>query len=61
MALLNDPSNSRPPNPQFAGRDWRQIRVGELVSRDDVHIVDSNTPVEDATKVRISRPIPTIS
>lgn len=51
MELLNHPSNSKSTNPQFAGRDWKQIHVGDLVSRDDVRIVDSDMLVEDATKV----------
>lgn len=51
MELLNHPSNLRSPNPQFAGRDWRQITVGELVSQEDVRIVEGDTGVEDATKV----------
>lgn len=52
MELLNHPSNLRSSNPLFAGRDWREIRVGELVSREDVRIVERDTPVEEATKVQ---------
>lgn len=51
MELLNHPPNAKSPNPQFAGRDWREIRVGELVSQEDVHIVEPDTNVEEATKV----------
>lgn len=40
-------------DPRFFGRDWRQIGVGELVSRDDVRFVNSDTAVEDATKVSV--------
>ena len=36
---------------RFSGRDWRQIRVGELVTKDHVRFVDSDTGVEEATKV----------
>jgi hypothetical protein len=49
--LISHPQSTKPSNPRFAGRDWRQIRVGELVSRDDVRFVESETGVEEATKV----------
>jgi hypothetical protein len=49
--LLNHPPMTKPGNPKFVGRDWRQILVGELVSRDDVRFVESSTGVEEATKV----------
>jgi hypothetical protein len=49
--LLNHPATIKPGNPKFVGRDWRQIRVGELVSKDDVRFVESSTGVEEATKV----------
>lgn len=49
--LLNHPPATKPGNPKFAGRDWRQIRVGELVTKDDVRFVESSTGVEEATKV----------
>lgn len=47
--LLNHPPASRPQNPRFAGRDWRDIAIGELVTREDVKWVDLDTSVEDAT------------
>ena len=50
--LLNHPPATKPANPNFVGRDWRQIRVGELVRNDDVRFVESSTGVEDATKVQ---------
>jgi hypothetical protein len=51
--LLNHPPITKPGNPKFVGRDWRQIRVGELVSKDDVRFVESSAGVEEATKVQI--------
>lgn len=51
--LLNHPPTTKLANPKFVGRDWRQIRVGELVSKDDVRFVESSTGVEEATKVPI--------
>jgi len=50
--LLNHPPTTKPGNPNFVGRDWRQIRVGELIRRDDVRFVESSTGVEEATKVQ---------
>ncbi len=52
--LLNHPPATKAGNPKFAGRDWRQIRVGELVSKDNVRFVELETGVEEATKVQIT-------
>lgn len=49
--LINHPTSNKPRDPKFAGRDWRQISVGELVSKNDVRFVELNTGVEEATKV----------
>ncbi|ETS84053.1 hypothetical protein PFICI_05929 [Pestalotiopsis fici W106-1] len=49
--LLNHPPTTRPQNPRFAGRDWRHVHIGELISRDDVKWVDMDTSVEDASMV----------
>ncbi|KLU90645.1 hypothetical protein MAPG_10497 [Magnaporthiopsis poae ATCC 64411] len=47
--LLSHPPSSRVPNPQFAGRDWRDVAVGELVSQNDIKWVDLDTSVKEAT------------
>ncbi|KAI8627490.1 hypothetical protein F5Y19DRAFT_167459 [Xylariaceae sp. FL1651] len=47
--LLNNPPAPRHHNPRFAGRDWRDVAIGELISKDDVRWVDMDTSVEDAT------------
>ncbi|KAK6189500.1 hypothetical protein LQW54_013197 [Pestalotiopsis sp. IQ-011] len=47
--LLNHPPTTRPQNPRFAGRDWRHVRIGELISREDIKWVDMDTSVEDAS------------
>jgi hypothetical protein len=52
--LLNHPPITKSPNSKFAGRDWRQIQVGELVSKDDVRFVEVDTGIEEATKVIIT-------
>lgn len=49
--LLNHPPTSRSQNPRFAGRDWRDVHVSELVSGEDVRWVDMSMSVEDATMV----------
>ncbi|KAG6020788.1 hypothetical protein E4U19_006156 [Claviceps sp. Clav32 group G5] len=50
--LLNHPpAGQRYSNPQFAGRDWGEITIGELVSPQDVKWVDMESSVEDATKI----------
>lgn len=49
--LLNHPPVSKTHDPRFAGKDWRQIRVGELVSEKDIIWAELDTAVEQATKV----------
>src|SRR6201992_4416209 len=49
--LLNYPPASRSGDPRFAGRDWREIHVGELVQKSDVRWAELDTGVEQATKV----------
>lgn len=52
--LLNHPPASKTGDPKFVGRDWRGIRVGELVQRSDVRWAELSNTIESATKVRIS-------
>ncbi|KOS23433.1 Protein SDS23 [Escovopsis weberi] len=48
--LLNHPpSANMHPNPKFAGREWRDVIVGELVSADDVRWIEIDSSVEEAT------------
>lgn len=58
--LLNKPPPNRQPDPRFANRDWRDVQLGELVSQDDVHWVDLDTSVEEATMVRYFYSLPDI-
>ncbi|KAL7619973.1 cell separation during budding [Parahypoxylon ruwenzoriense] len=46
--LLNHPPTPRH-NPRFAGRDWRDVAIGELVSGDDATWVELDASVQDAT------------
>ncbi|ERT02654.1 hypothetical protein HMPREF1624_00955 [Sporothrix schenckii ATCC 58251] len=48
--LLNHPPPQRQPNPRFAGRDWHDISLGELVSEEDIRWATLDTSVEDCTK-----------
>ena len=41
----------RSADPRFAGRDWREVTVGELVPADELHWAEMDTSVEQATKV----------
>ncbi|OAA57016.1 cbs domain containing protein [Niveomyces insectorum RCEF 264] len=49
--LLNHPPPQRQPNPRFAGRDWYDIAVGELLSEDDATWAEMDTSVEECTKI----------
>ncbi|KAL5323513.1 hypothetical protein ACEPPN_008050 [Leptodophora sp. 'Broadleaf-Isolate-01'] len=51
--LLNHPPVAKTVDPRFAGRDWRQIRVGELVNKEEVRWAQLDTGVEQATKLLI--------
>ncbi|KAL1863955.1 hypothetical protein VTK73DRAFT_6295 [Phialemonium thermophilum] len=47
--LLNHPPTNRHPNPRFAGRDWRDVALGELANADDVRWAEIDGSVEEAT------------
>ena len=49
--LLNNPPRSGAADPKFVGRDWHDIVVGELVDLKDLHFVEVDTGIEDATNV----------
>jgi hypothetical protein len=48
---MNHPPTNRNPNPRYAGRDWRDITVGELAVPEDVRWADLDLSVQDATMV----------
>ncbi|KAJ2897674.1 cbs domain containing protein [Zalerion maritima] len=54
--LLNHPPSSEQPNPKFANREWRDISVAELVSKDDVKWSELDTSVEDASMALLHSP-----
>lgn len=53
QSLIDNPPPPKNADPAFAGRDWREISVGELVSPDDLHFVEFDTGIEEATNVRL--------
>jgi hypothetical protein len=53
--LLNNPP-TRGGDPKFQGRDWKTVRLGEIVEPDLVRFVEYETSVEDATSVGTSSP-----
>ncbi|KAH8819452.1 hypothetical protein F5884DRAFT_661239 [Xylogone sp. PMI_703] len=58
--LLNHPQSSKMGDPRFVGRDWRSIRVGELVQASDVRFCELDTSVEQATKILIESGPPNV-
>lgn len=49
--LLSVPPANKAADSRFAGRDWRDIQLGELASLSDVKWVTMDTCVEEATMV----------
>ncbi|KEY64746.1 hypothetical protein S7711_05398 [Stachybotrys chartarum IBT 7711] len=54
--LISHPPSNKPANPKFAGREWRDIAVGEILNPDDVKWVELDSSVEDATMVLLKSP-----
>lgn len=53
--LLNHPpAGNKHANPRFAGRDWRDVSIGELVSPDDIKWMELDSSIEEATKVSLA-------
>lgn len=51
--LLNNPP-TKGGDVKFQGRDWKTIRLGEIVEPNQVRFVEYDTSVEDATSVSTS-------
>ncbi|KAF2144479.1 uncharacterized protein K452DRAFT_222817, partial [Aplosporella prunicola CBS 121167] len=58
--LLSNPPVKTPANNPFAGRDWRTIKVGEVIETDLVRFVEIDTSVEEATNVLVSSGSPNV-
>ncbi|KAH7095238.1 hypothetical protein FB567DRAFT_23644 [Paraphoma chrysanthemicola] len=57
--LLNNPP-SKAGDPRFQGREWKSIRLGELVELDLVRFVEYDTSVEDATSILVQHGAPNV-
>jgi hypothetical protein len=53
---LNNPP-TRGGDPKFQGRDWKTVRLGEIVEPDLVRFAEYETSVEDATSVSAFSPL----
>lgn len=51
--LNNPPVGKNTQNSAFAGRDWRSIKVGEVIDPELVRFVEIDTSVEEATNVSL--------
>ncbi|KPM37456.1 Protein SDS23 [Neonectria ditissima] len=54
--LLNHPPVNKHANPKFAGRDWRDISIGELVSPEDIRWIELDSSIEEATMLLLKSP-----
>ncbi|KAK3301537.1 uncharacterized protein B0H64DRAFT_414963 [Chaetomium fimeti] len=55
LDLMNHPPTNKHPNPRYAGRDWRDITVGELAVPEDVRWADLGLSVQDATMLLLKQ------
>ncbi|KAL5048826.1 hypothetical protein BDW71DRAFT_205059 [Aspergillus fruticulosus] len=60
QSLIDNPPAPHNVNPAFAGRDWREISIGELVSPDDLKFVEVDTGIEEATNILIDTDAPVL-
>jgi len=49
--LLNNPPKAKVADPAFAGRDWKSIKVQEIIDAMKVRFVELDTSIEKATEV----------
>ncbi|KIW69744.1 hypothetical protein PV04_05602 [Phialophora macrospora] len=57
--LIDNPP-MRNPDPRFAGRNWQEVKVKELVNPDDLKFVEIDTGVEAATNLLIESGAPVV-
>jgi CBS domain-containing protein len=57
--LINNPP-TKPGDPRFHGRDWKTIRLGEIVDTSQVRFVEYDTSVEDATSLLVQHGSPNV-
>jgi len=51
--LINNPpvARNKPDGDRYQDRDWRTIRLGEIIAPEEVRFVETDSSVEEATKV----------
>lgn len=57
--LLNNPPTKNGA-PEFVGREWRTVHVGEIVHPEQVRFVEYDTSVEEATKILVGSGSPNV-
>lgn len=57
--LINNPP-TKAGDPKFQGRDWKTIRLGEIVDPSLVRFVEYDTSVEDATSLLVTSGAPNV-
>ncbi|KAF1946480.1 hypothetical protein EJ02DRAFT_450571 [Clathrospora elynae] len=57
--LLNNPP-TKAGDPKFQGRDWKTVRLGEIVDPDLVRFAEYDTSVEDATSLLVKHDAPNV-
>ncbi|EXJ59596.1 hypothetical protein A1O7_03742 [Cladophialophora yegresii CBS 114405] len=57
--LIDNPP-MRNPDPRFAGRNWQEVKVKELVNPDDLRFVEIDAAVEAATNLLIESGAPVV-
>ncbi|KAL2356251.1 hypothetical protein BJ546DRAFT_907692 [Cryomyces antarcticus] len=58
--LMNNPPVANSGDRRFVGKDWRQVKVGEIIAPEEVRFVEAGTSVEDATNLLISSGAPNV-
>ena len=58
--LLDNPPPSHAPDPRFAGREWRTIKIQELTTPEDLRFVETTTTIEAATNLLVSSNAPVL-
>ncbi|KAE8831286.1 hypothetical protein PTNB73_09174 [Pyrenophora teres f. teres] len=57
--LLNNPP-TKGGDPKFQGRDWKSVRLGEIVDPEQVRFVEYDTSVEEATNLLVKHGAPNV-
>lgn len=58
--LNNPPTGKSGGSNEFAGRDWKTIRVGDIIDLEQVRFAEMSTSVEEATNLLISSSSPNV-